>query len=225
MPNIDEIIKNRKTNKVLANKPWDISLNGSEKENLIRDLLELAASGPYHYKSDEANHKSELTSSLPYRFYTLDTKACRKTSDYIAEKEIQAGIIKNMLDAADLLFMVTWLPEPEENKNPFKVIDTEAVPFDGNLKNMEHIAAGSAAIQNVLLGATERGLLSYWSSGGVLRQHQLRSYLSVPLDEILLGTVFIFPKDSHSKGAIVRKGGLSDTGKEINTWSKRVILS
>ncbi len=41
--------------------------------------------------------------------------------------------------------------------------------FAVTLTNVEHIAAAYAAIQNLLLAATARGIRNYWSSGGVLR--------------------------------------------------------
>ena len=43
-----DVIKQRKTTKVLADAPWKPSLNASEQEELIGDLLELAACAPYH---------------------------------------------------------------------------------------------------------------------------------------------------------------------------------
>ena len=73
------------------------------------------------------------------------------------------------------------------------------LPFTGNLRNMEHIAAASTAIQNILLGATAAGHPSYWSSGGTLRQREARTLLGIPMDEIFLGCLFVFPEDALGK--------------------------
>ena len=87
------------------------------------------------------------------------------------------------------------------------------MPFLGTLRNMEHIAAASAAIQNVLLGATARALPNYWSSGGMLRHKELRNFLKIPLNELMIGCLFVFPKDSDTRGADIKPGKLRDQGR------------
>ncbi len=216
--NIDSIIKRRKTQKVLPDSAWPIIMEDAQSDSLINELLELAASAPYHYASHSSHtESSELKSTLPFRFYVLDSKKCRITSEFIDEEKIAAGKIKNMLDAADVLFIVTWLPEPTGNAN----VEDEAT-YDGSLKNMEHIAAASSAIQNVLIGATSRNIPNYWSSGGVLRKAPLRDYLSIPTSEILLGAIFLFPKDAEQRECFIKPGGLRDIGKELSSWSKKI---
>ena len=87
---------------------------------------------------------------------------------------------------------------------------------------MEHIAATGAAIQNMLVGATALGYPNYWSSGGVLRFDPMRTHFNVPTEEIILGTLFVFPNDAESRADEVVPGKLRDKGKEIATWSKKV---
>ena len=222
---IDVIIKSRKTQKVLADESWEINSEKGETHSLINELLDLAATAPYHYKSHKYyTNREELNSSLPFRFYVLDTETCRQTSKYIAKQEINAGKIKNMLDAAEVLFIVTWLPEIDDLET-LKNEENEAVPFEGSLKNMEHIAAASSAIQNVLIGATARNIPNYWSSGGCLRAKQLREHLGVSLEEILLGAVFLFPKNSEDRKAFIKLGALRNIGKKKSTWSKWINLN
>ena len=86
------------------------------------------------------------------------------------------------------------------------------------------ILLSSAAIQNILIGATQKGFPNYWSSGGVLRQKPARRLLSVPLEEMLLGCLFIFPKDAYERGVEIKAGKLHKEGKNIQTWSKSVTL-
>lgn len=219
MKSIDRIIKERKTQKVLAEKPWTSNLSPTELEALASDLFELASCAPYHYRAHENYmEQKELNSCLPYRFYALDTKKCRETVDFISENDIKCGKIKNLLLSADLLFIVTWLPEPNETNTD----GVRHVSFEGNLKNMEHIAAVSAAIQNVLLGATARNISSYWSTGGKLRDGAVRDYLEIPKDEIVMGTIFLFPQNLEERDARIIPGALRDEGKEKNSWSKWV---
>ena len=73
--------------------------------------------------------------------------------------------------------------------------EDEEPGFAATLANMEHIAAAAAAIENLLLAATARGVSNYWSSGGVLRSQIVRQLLAIPPAEIVLGAIFFFPKE------------------------------
>lgn len=217
---MDHIIRSRATQKVLAPQPWAPTLSPEEQRALADELLALAAAAPYHYASAE-RYRSSLSSALPFRFRILSTERCRETADYIAEQEVPAGKVQNMLWAADLLMLVTWLPDVFGTQATEEAM-REPIPFTGNLRNMEHIAATSAAIQNVLLGATQRGIPNYWSSGGMLRFDPVRSYLGLPQGEILLGALFLFPKDSADRDAVIAPGKMRDEGKDPASWSEWV---
>lgn len=218
--NVDDIIKKRKTQKVLANEPWEASSNNRELKNTIQELLELAAAAPYHYKADKRfqTEDKELSSCLPFRCYVLEANTCRILVKYADENGLELKKLKNMLNAADTLLLVTWLPNQKDEVNA----NQEPFHFEGNLTNMEHIAAASAAIQNILTGATAREIPNYWSSGGALKQNILREYLNISMDEILLGAVFLFPKDVEKRDVLIKLGGLRNSGKETNTWSKTI---
>lgn len=219
MTSIDEIIKSRKTQKVLADTPWNSNLSSEELQYLVEELLELGAHAPYHYRCHEDySTQKELNSCLPYRVYILDTQKCRKSVEFIDNNSIKAGKIKDLLLSADVLFIVTWLPEP----NPENTDGVRHISYEGNLKNMEHIAAAASAIQNMLLGATARNIPTYWSTGGKLRDEALRNYLDIPLDEIVLGSLFFFPEDLETRDARIIPGALREEGKDKNTWSKWV---
>ena len=94
---IDDIIKSRKTQKVLAEQEWDIPSNQEITHKTIHDLLELAAAAPYHKKSHEDyGQKGQLNSCLPWRCYTLDTKNCRKLLKHIESLDIEELIEKRI---------------------------------------------------------------------------------------------------------------------------------
>jgi len=223
----DDAIKNRKTQKILKVEASENESNSESVREMINDMLDLAAHAPYHKKCHEiySQESKELNSCVPWRFYTLDRENCRLLLNYINENDIKAGKIGDMLSAADALLMVTWLPDPTEKDSTLNNQEKEAIPFNGNMKNMEHIAAASAAIQNVLIGATARGIPNYWSSGGQLRNQQIREYLKVSLEEILLGAIFLFPEDAMERNAIVKEGALRDQGKEKSNWNKWLELT
>jgi nitroreductase len=220
---IDQNIINRKTQKVLAKEPWEI--DNSKKESLkktIQELLNLAEYAPYHYKIQEEYYtNNKLNSCVPWRFYVLDTEACRDLYSYVKDPNIKKDKIRDMLGAADALLMVTWLPHPSRKdvKDPTTERMYEPIPFEGNGMNMEHIAATSCAIQNVLIGASARKIPNYWSSGGKLRDKKIRDYLAIPLQEILLGAIFLFPEDAEKRDSTIITGAKRNEGKEQSTWS------
>lgn len=219
---LTDIIAERKTAKVLAQEPWEATLNEREQQALVDRLLELAAKAPYHYKSAERYKATGKNSTLPFRAYTLTARECRKLAEKLEGTTPPPGKITNMLWAAEALIMVTWLPDvfgeqPDER-------DMEPVPFTGNLRNMEHLAAAGAAINNILLGATAEEYPNYWSSGGALRQKEARILTGVPMEEILLGSLFIFPKDAYDRGVEVKPGKLREEGKVLQDWAIKIEL-
>ena len=226
----DQAIKNRKTQKVLADTPLDSTKTPEQLEATINALLELAAHAPYHKRCDEKYTKAgqKLNSCVPWRFYVLDTKNCRALVSHITEHGLKTGKIANMLAAADVLFLVTWLPDPPEIDdtidNTQRSNTQEPIPFEGTIKNMEHIAAASAAIQNVLIGATARDIPNYWSSGGQLRNLELRNYLEIPMSEILLGAIFLFPPGLDDTSVTIKTGAMRNQGKDKTTWSTSIEL-
>lgn len=186
-------------------------------------MLKAASYAPFHYPAS-ARYKAEepgKSGSFPFRAYTLSARQCRKLATVIEQEDIQAGKVKNMLWAADAMIVVTWLPDVfgEMAARSADELIMEPMPFVGNGRNMEHIAAAAAAIQNMLLVATERGHLNYWSSGGMLRQAVLRDPMGVPMTEIMLGCVFAFPGDSEERGAEVKSGKHRQMEKDADLWA------
>jgi nitroreductase len=114
--------------------------------------------------------------------------------------------IPKLLAGAGALALVTWLPEQT---------DSEALEL--NHRNVEHIAAASSAIQNLLLTATARGIYTYWSSGGVLNEPEIFDLLGIPQFQRLLGAIFLTPADApHDEN---HPGGLRDRRGDPDSWS------
>jgi len=183
----EEAIQKRKTLKLRADphNPLPV-LKGDDYKIVIEQLIQLAGKAPFHYESHQIRQNEDLPGAEPWRFYVLDCKNCRKLLDSLNKNtplKAPEGI-RQMLAAADALIISTWLPEPSRKKTR---------TFYPNVKNMEHIAATGAAIQNLLLAATSKGVNAYWSSGGILRKPKVMHFLGVPNEEILVGAVFLFP--------------------------------
>lgn len=185
----DDSIRARKTLKLRAEpqKPLPIT-KGREFKKTIEELIALAGKAPFHYESPEERRTEKLAGVEPWRFHVLNSKSCRSFLRSLnQDKPVKATEgIKQMLAAADALILTTWLPE-HSHKHSRR--------FHPNLKNMEHIAATGAAIQNLLLAATSRGINTYWSSGGIIRKSPVLEFLGIPKQEILLGAIFLFPDE------------------------------
>lgn len=197
-----EAIRRRMTEKILSSQ----DLPASNCRTVVNELLELAGRAPFHRACDEGHRSNGLLSGIePWRFYALDALACRSLQKILPPED--AGKIPAMLAAADALIMTTWLPAIRKEqavageKSPGQgeqavdwKLDDEQARFDSTITNMEHIAATAAAIENLLIAATARGIANYWSSGGVLRSPSVLAQLQIPASEILLGAVFLFPQ-------------------------------
>lgn len=208
----DDAIRSRKTIKILASDGLPIG----DHRQVVNEILSLAGQAPFHRACEERHRQpNSLNGIEPWRFYALDADACRKLRTKIPLEN--AGKIPAMLAAADALIMSTWLP------NAAEVPDMDGEPgFAATINNMEHIAAASAAIQNLLLAATARGVSNYWSSGGVLRSEQVFSQLGIPRSQILLGAIFLFPKEFGDAELATSK--LREHRSSREAWSRWVSL-
>lgn len=216
MMNVNDAINKRRTTKILGTEPWP--LPDESVNDQINQIVKSAEMAPFHYQSHKSfQERSILDSPVPWRVYVLQADNCRKLAAFLVEEEIKAGKILQMLNSANAMLQVTWLPDPQEEEGNDL--------FEGNLRNMEHIAAASAAIQNMLLTATAINVPNYWSSGGVLRKNELFKKFDISTDEILVGSVFLFPEGSDiASDHQVALGGLRDKKGEINQWSKVIDL-
>ena len=208
----DDAIRSRKTVKILASHELAVV----DHRNLVNEILSLAGQAPFHRACEEHHRQSSpLIGIEPWRFHALDAEACRKLRTRIPFEN--AGKIPAMLAAADALIMATWLP------NAAQVPDMDGEPgYAATINNIEHLAAASAAIQNLLLAATARGVSSYWSSGGVLRSAQVFNQLGIPRSQILLGAVFLFPQEYGDAELATSK--LREHRGSRDAWSRWVSL-
>ncbi|MGY5354343.1 nitroreductase family protein [Wenyingzhuangia sp. IMCC45467] len=209
---IKNIISKRRTLKVLSNESLPIN-NNEITITELQEIITYAGKAPFHYPANkEVLEHSKLKSIAPWRFYILNTETCRDLAKYYTNNNIDGGKIIQMLYSTSALIMATWIPEPDENNN-----------IEFNQKNIEHVAATSAAIQNILLIATEKDYETYWSSGGSLRNDALKTVLNIPLNEQLLASIFIFNKDNIKKTKQIT-GAWRDQQGDIKDFSSFVTI-
>lgn len=211
-------LKNRRTYKVIG----DIS-EAQQPETLDQDgideLLAAAGNAPFHYACDRS-HMESFNSPVPWRVYKLDWQACQALKNWRLENG-DTTKIPNMLSAAQFLLQVTWLPDPGTISGDVTSKDGEV--FKGTLRNMEHIAAASSFIQSLLLAADVAGFKTYWSSGGPLRTPETFDLLGIPKNQLLLGSIFLFPADPSN--VEIKAGALAEKRGSIEDWSRWAKIS
>ncbi|QDV23320.1 nitroreductase family protein [Aureliella helgolandensis] len=194
---VDAAIRRRATIKVLS--PTELAIN--DIRATVTELLEVAGWAPFHRPCDASHqHSSQLDGMVPWRMYALDANGCRQLRELLPEEN--AGKLPSMLASADAMIQATWLPNPPSDE--FELSKTHL--FEPTLANMEHLAAASAAIQNLLVAATARGIRNYWSSGGaLLRGEQVFQQMGIPDGELLLGSLFLFPQETANAQVVGSK--------------------
>lgn len=207
---VDQVIRDRKTLKVLSEKQYPFIL----AKVVIEELLEAASWAPFHRPAAKTHcQSSELTSKVPWRAYVLDNKNCRSLRQTLLDASDTTKIPAMLMSATNLI-QFTWLPNPKTSDNDNL--------YDPTLENMEHIAAASSAIQNLLVAASAREIQTYWSSGGSLRKPETMKRLGIPEGEILLGSIFLF--GPITKSCKTAPGKLRDLRGPQDTWSRWVEL-
>lgn len=205
-----QILRQRRTTKAMADAPWPPS---DPAPAAIEKILAAATEAPFHKPAARENRSGALAGIQPWRGYVLDSENCRKLRQLLIEQGDNTKI-PQMLAVADYLIQVTWLPNP--------AAEPSDALFEPSIQNMEHIAAASAAIQNMLLAATTLDFPNYWSSGGALRSAETFSLLGIPPTEILLGSLFLFPQDLAD--AATKAGGLRHSRSPHQDWARYVTL-
>ncbi|HEX8299313.1 MAG TPA: nitroreductase family protein [Rubricoccaceae bacterium] len=204
---VDDAIRGRRTSKVTAAEALPPS--GPPRADL-EALFETAGWAPFHRPAADA-HRSALPGVVPWRFYALDAAGCRALREALAEA---TGPVPSLLATADALVLVTWLPDPPSET-------AAAGLFEPTLANMEHVAAAGAAVQNLLVASTARGIRTFWSSGGgILRQPATLQRLGIGADEVLLGSVFLFP--AEAPGAAEGGTKLREQRGPLSDWMRWV---
>lgn len=212
---IDETIRERHTAKILRDPLHCAELAADLATSLhqtLQELIEVAGWAPVHQAADaQAHRQGDLSSIVPWRFYVLEKPACCRLVRLLEEQAAThpdsqwatawRSKIPRLLAGCGALVQVTWLPDlPSTSDTP-----------ELTVANMEHIAAAAAAVQNLLVAAQARGLHSYWSSGGILRDGAIFDVLGIPRNQILLGAIFLAhpdqPYDERQPGGLRQKRG------------------
>jgi nitroreductase len=131
--------------RIIASRRTTKDFDGSPlTENQLRPLLEAAHWAPNHGLN------------LPWRFRVVLSSGVKRFVEE-AHQNLPADLLAAYSGSLKKLSLVgAW-------------IDVSCLKDEHPLKDRENEAATAAAIQNVLLMATEQGLQSFWSTGKLFR--------------------------------------------------------
>lgn len=221
---VDQTIRARKTTKIMrdpvACDDVPAALAASMRQ-MVQEMIEVAGWAPFHkLVHEQAHRQGALTSVAPWRFYALDKSACCALLAHLrSQAETQPGSkwvkaweskIPRLLAGCGAAVLVTWLPDPTSNGDQPEMTE----------RNIEHIAAASAAVQNLLLAAQARGLHNFWSTGGILKDGDVFDTLGIPRNQMLLAAIFLAhpdqPADEQQPGSLRERRGAPET------WSQWV---
>ncbi|RFS21441.1 nitroreductase [Chitinophaga silvatica] len=164
---IDQVIISRRTVK-------PTSMNGQKIDNTtVESLLQLADWAPTHGYTE------------PWYFVVFsDDKVKEFCNDHAqmykdntpADKYINGNYdkLKHQGDLASHVIAVCM----KRGNNP-------------KIPAQEELAAVSCAVENILLGATARGIASYWGSGGMTYHPAMHEYFGLGEDDLFLGFVYL----------------------------------
>lgn len=206
---VDQVIRARRTEKVLA----DEALPLQDVRRTVDELVAVAGWAPFHRVAARVHQDGALRSIVPWRLHLVDAAGCRALRQALLARGDKSKVPR-MLASATALIQATWLPNPAKGEHTGL--------FEATEENMEHVAAAGAAVQNLLLAATARGIRNYWASGGALRGADAFAWMGIPPREILLGALFLFPAETD--GAEVSPGSHRDNRGAPSDWSRWVEL-
>ena len=207
---VTEIVRERRTQKVIA-KNGAVALPHADVVRCNQQVLQAIATAgfaPFHYDR-KAGGIAE-----PWRFHVIWHKECRVIAEQMGEwfSDMRpSNKLPGMLNACGALVLVNWLPQFDGDESDEKKVQI----------NEEHLAATSAAIQNLLLVLTAHGLGNYWSSGGFFRSAEMFRRLGIDEDEKLLGAIFVDYGAPDSEVDII-SGKQHDHRAESGKWTRVV---
>jgi nitroreductase len=175
---IQSVIANRRTVKPGL-------MNGRKIEHeTVAQLLALADWAPTHGRTE------------PWRFFVYEGSRvqdfCRDHAELyrsnVPEESFNPESYNNLMHMGDKASHVM-----------IAVMQRGALP---KIPELEEIAAASAAIQNMLLGAAASGIAAYWGSGGMVYKPAMKTYLGLKDADIVLGAIYLGYTDEAPKPGV-----------------------
>lgn len=139
--------------------------------DLIRQVIEAGTWAPNHHLTE------------PWRFIVLAGEARNGLGEAMGEAAARKAATPEAAERAREKALGKPLRAPY-------VIAVYAVPNPAE-PEIEEIAATAAAAQNMLLAAHALGLAAMWRSGDLIYSDEVRAFLRMPEQGIMLGVIYI----------------------------------
>lgn len=159
-------------------------------EQDLKDIIATADWAPTHGRTE------------PWRFFVLTGDNLKKFCEHHAElywantdealrTETKRESLSKMGDKASHLVITVMRRTP----------DTKIIVE-------EEYAAVAAATENMLLGATAKGIASFWSTGGMTHHPAMKMYLGLTENDLVMGLIYLGYTEEQKEGT--RKIPLTD---------------
>ena len=137
----------------------------------IEKLLGAAVQAPNHYKV------------RPWRFVIVAGEARNRLGEAMA-----SGFHRRFPQVDD-----TGLDKERAKPLRAPVIIAVGVdrPEEARVVEIENVCAAAAAVQNILLVATELGLAGYWRTGDAARDPEVKEFLGLAADQDLIAFLYL----------------------------------
>jgi len=184
MHNNDQFLQVEKTIKNRRSIGW-AKMNGKQvPDEKVNQLLALADWAPTHGRTE------------PWYFFVYGGDALKQFGrthadlywQHTAEDKRQEATFEKLLHNVDLASHLI-IAVMKRGANP-------------KIPQLEEIAAASAAVQNILLGATALGIATFWSTGGMTNNPALKDHLQLGPDDIILGLLYMGYTDEPAKDGV-----------------------
>lgn len=164
---LQKIIRNRR-----STKPAE--MNGQLIDNsLIHQLFELADWAPTHGRTE------------PWRFIVYEKEA--KQQFCLAHAEL----FKQHTDPEKFTNAKYEKIQQQGDTLSHIVVVYMKRTLSNSIPAIEEIAAVSAAIENLLLGAAAVNIAALWSTGGMTHHPSLKKYLGIGEEDLVMGLLFL----------------------------------
>ncbi|HEY4107434.1 nitroreductase [Puia sp.] len=171
-----------------------VALNGKKiDDQVIRQLLELANWAPTHGNTEPWRfivYSGEAVWEFCHRHAELYRQSTPQEKFTTAKYEKQ----QHNGDKASHLIVIYM----KRGDNP-------------NITGLEEICATAAAVEHILLGAEALGIAVLWSTGGVVIQPVMKTFLGIGEEDILLGMLYMGYTDEAPKPG--RRGPVTEKTK------------
>lgn len=172
---IGEVIKARRTIK-------PDKMNGRIiPDDTVLELLEAADWAPTHARTE------------PWRFIVFPPSQVKEFTEFHAE------LLKGNSDPATFTQLkYDNIKNLGNNVSHVVIAYMKRVPTH-KIPEIEEVAAAAAAVQNLLLTATARGIASFWSTGGMTHHPAFKASFNLGEEDHILGILYLGYTDEPAR--------------------------